>query len=340
MVLDNHYLYRYANLKSCVFWVVYHMIEFLDETLMKFRSCFSRDSAFNWFVITVIGLIVRGDCLGITSIIRELGLDPGSYVTFLHFFRSSAWCLETIGTRWLNIVTESVELVKVEGMSILIGDGVKQPKEGRKMPGVKKLHQESENSTKAEYIFGHMFGVVGILAGNLSKFFCIAVSASVQDGVNKIREFADPEVTPQSHVVQLMTEAGKISLRIGPAVILLDRYFLSVPALKKAMEFVDRSGQQLLHIVTKAKMSAVAYADPPTYSGRGRPSIKGHSIKLKDLFETEKQHFVAANVLLYGKNHYLHSGVKSSIVGTTYYDGGLQYGGQKSRKIQKKNTLG
>jgi hypothetical protein len=29
----------------------------------------------------------------------------------------------------------------------------------------------------------------------------------------------------------------------------------------------------------------------------------------------------------------LHSGAKSSIIGTTYYRGGLQYGGQKSRKI-------
>lgn len=33
------------------------------------------------------------------------------------------------------------------------------------MPDVKKLHQESENSSKAEYIFGHMFGEVGVLYG-------------------------------------------------------------------------------------------------------------------------------------------------------------------------------
>jgi hypothetical protein len=52
---------------------------------------------------------------------------------------------------------------KENGMPILIGDGVKQPKEGKKMPGVKRLHQESEDSSKAEYIFGHMFGVIGIL---------------------------------------------------------------------------------------------------------------------------------------------------------------------------------
>ena len=33
------------------------------------------------------------------------------------------------------------------------------------MPGVKKLFQESENSAKPEYMHGHMFGGLGILAG-------------------------------------------------------------------------------------------------------------------------------------------------------------------------------
>lgn len=36
------------------------------------------------------------------------------------------------------------------GITILVGDGVKQPKESRKMPGVKKIYQESENSSKLE----------------------------------------------------------------------------------------------------------------------------------------------------------------------------------------------
>ena len=125
-------------------------------------------------------------------------------------------------------------LQKVDGMNILIGDGVKQSKEGYYVPGVKKHHQESENSSKPEYIFGHMFGVVGILVGIKAKLFCIALSASVQDGVSKIREFEDPTAPSDSHVVQLITQAGKIVTQIGPSVILLDRYFLSVPALKKA----------------------------------------------------------------------------------------------------------
>lgn len=126
------------------------MIVFLDKVLMSFRSCFSRNHAFNWFVIAIMGFIVREDSLRITSIIRELNLDPKFYVTFLHFFRSSAWNLEKLTMQWIKLVTESVEIQKVDGLNIPIADGVKQSKEGRKMPGVKKLHQESENSSKAE----------------------------------------------------------------------------------------------------------------------------------------------------------------------------------------------
>ena len=33
------------------------------------------------------------------------------------------------------------------------------------MPGVKRLHQESDNSGKAPYIFGHHHGVIGLMAG-------------------------------------------------------------------------------------------------------------------------------------------------------------------------------
>ena len=54
-------------------------------------------------------------------------------------------------------------------------------------------------------------------------------------------------------------------------------------------------------MVTKAKKSVVAYAMPPAYSGRGPHPKKGHSIKLYDLFKTEKSNFVTAHVFLYGE---------------------------------------
>ena len=277
------------------------MLPSLNTTILSFRSCFSRNHSFHWFVIVIIGLMVRSDHLGITSIIRELNLDPRFYTTFMHFFRSKSWSLEKLGARWIKIVIDSVERPTVNGMNILIGDGIKVSKEGRKMPGVKKLHQESENSGKAEYMFGHLFGVVGILVGNSSKQFCIALNASVQDGVSKIREFADSQHKAISHVVHVITQAGTIAEQIGPSCIILDRYFLSVPAITKLKSYVDESGKQLLHMIAKAKMSMVAYADPPAYSGRGPRPKKGEPIKIKALFETKKGDFTSAQVFMYGK---------------------------------------
>jgi hypothetical protein len=48
--------------------------------LNHFKSCFSRQSAFKWFVV-IIGLITRSDKLGTTSVIRDLALNPKLYET-------------------------------------------------------------------------------------------------------------------------------------------------------------------------------------------------------------------------------------------------------------------
>ncbi|WP_238403771.1 hypothetical protein [Paenibacillus paridis] len=77
-------------------------------------------------------------------------------------------------------------LLYINETAVLIGDGMKQTKEARRMPGVKKLHQESENFSKAEYIFGHLFGAVGILMGTPQKWFCLPLFINLQNDVKTI----------------------------------------------------------------------------------------------------------------------------------------------------------
>ena len=52
------------------------MLNFIENILLCFRPCFSRKSAFGWFVTIIVDLMVRSDMLGITSVIRDLALDP------------------------------------------------------------------------------------------------------------------------------------------------------------------------------------------------------------------------------------------------------------------------
>jgi hypothetical protein len=87
----------------------------------------------------------------------------------LSFFRASSWQLNDILQHWWHIVRQRCPLPKIDGRLLLAGDGIKICKEAKKMPAVKRLHQESDNSSKAPYIYGHHWGVIGVLAGWVKK---------------------------------------------------------------------------------------------------------------------------------------------------------------------------
>lgn len=145
------------------------MIREISSILDSFRSCFTRSAAFNWFVIVIFGFMVRIDLCGVSSFIRWLGLEPKLYTAMLSFFRASSWQIETILQHWWQIVLQNCPLPTIDGRLLLAGDGIKISKEAEKMPAVKRLHQESDNSGKAPYIYGHHWGVIGILAGWVKK---------------------------------------------------------------------------------------------------------------------------------------------------------------------------
>lgn len=277
------------------------MLEYIEKNLNNFKSCFSRQSAFQWFVVIIVGLMIRSDKLGTTSIIRDLALNSRLYETMNHFFRASSWNLNSIKLKWFDVVNSAAPLYKEEGYTILIGDGVKQAKEGRHMPGVKKLFQESENSSKPEYIFGHMFGGIGVLAGNVSKLFCIPLHINLQDGIQTILSWKTKEEQPRTHVVQMIENGYEAAKIFGKSLLLLDRYFLSVPALVQ-LEQCNCLGDATLQLITKAKKSCKAYEQPKEKKqGRGRPSKKGDTVKLKELFSSKSNEFLGTTATLYGK---------------------------------------
>jgi hypothetical protein len=276
------------------------MWKLLDAVLNRFRICFSREAAFNWFVIIIIGIMIRSDSLGVTSVIRDLYLAENHYTSMMQFFRASSWEVSALRTQWISIVKSIAPTWKEDDMCILIGDGVKQSKEARKMPGVKKLHQESENSSKAQYIFGHMFGGVGVLTGNLGKLFCIPLCMKLHDGVKAIRQWRNTSEEIGSHVVEMIKDGFETAKIMGNSIILLDRYFLSVPALNKLNE-LNSTDDHVLHILTKAKMSCVAYTKPIQKKGKGRPRKKGDRIKLREMFCSSKNKFTESKIELYGK---------------------------------------
>ena len=132
-------------------WVLDHLV-----IPVSFAACFTRKAAFAWFVAMVLGLAIRTDKLGITSVVRDLSLKPEAYTCLLHFFKADSWKLSEIRQCWYRAIRSFIPLLRETERFLLVADGVKQSKEARRMPGVKRLHQESETQTKPDTIFGHM----------------------------------------------------------------------------------------------------------------------------------------------------------------------------------------
>ena len=129
--------------------------------LLELRPACTRAATFMWMSLALVGLSVRSDLAGVTSFVRAGWLVPKAYRRLLHVFHSPALVLETLTALWVRLALKLFTPLRVGHRLVCVADGLKVPKEGRKMPAVKKLHQESSDNVKAEFFFGHSFQVVG-----------------------------------------------------------------------------------------------------------------------------------------------------------------------------------
>lgn len=273
------------------------MFEFIDTILLRFRSCFSRKAAFHWFVVIIVGFLIRSDMLGVTSVIRDLALLPSLYPCLIHFFRADSWNEASLFSAWAKTVAELAPVKRISGRIVLIGDGVKRASDGRFLPCIKKMAQESENANKPHYIYGHFFGAVGVLIGSATKSFCLPLSIHLHDGDQGIHSwFGD---TSLSHVIRMFQDGIYAVEYFGNSLFVLDRYFLTVPLLELWSSF-QKDFPDKLHIITRAKKNCVVYEKPETYKGRGRKPLHGETIHLQDLFQTEAISFQTKTLQLYG----------------------------------------
>jgi hypothetical protein len=223
------------------------------------------------------GMTVRGDLMGVTSIVRALGLLPACYDRLLDFFHSPALNLDKLTRLWRGLVLAAFPgIVRVGGKPVLVGDGIKVPKSGRKMPGVKKLHQESDSNTKPEYIFGHSCQAVAVLTQALSTVFAVPLACRIHEGVvftNRDKR------TLMDKMILLLDSLGMSE----PFYFVADAYY----ANRKVVCGLLATGS---HLVTRIRSNSVAFfpaTPPPGKRKRGRPRKYGKKIKVASLLRNK-----------------------------------------------------
>lgn len=176
------------------------------------------------------------------------------------------------------------------------------------MPSVKKLCQESEDSSKPQFIHGHMFGGIGAAIGNDLNSFCIPLDLTIQDGLKETASWTNGNLSNSlSHVIQMIRNGHAITQTFASdTYFTLDRYFLTVPLLDELRE-LNASSSYRLDVITRAKMNCTAYYKPESDSvpHRGRPRKKGIAVKLSELFQSRTTDFTKATAFMYGKEQEL-----------------------------------
>ncbi len=258
----------------------------------ELRPAFKRTRTFFWFTAALAAACTRNDLRGVTSFVRALGLREACYDRFLDFFHSPSVLLPELTRLWTAIVLRTLRpfLLTVNGRIVLLADGIKAPKTGRKMPAVKKLHQESQNNTKPEFIFGHSCQAIAVVVRAASSFFALPLACRIHEGVvfsNRARH------TLLDKMVGLLVTLGITS----PCYLVADAYYASARVIRPLL----KAGQ---HLITSAKSNSVAYeaAEIPQSPGIGRPRSYGRKLKLKQLFNDESAFTEAASPIYGDRN--------------------------------------
>jgi hypothetical protein len=216
----------------------------------------------------------------------------------LRFFRASSWSLPNLLSVWTGLCIDLFPAIEINGRRLLIGDTTKVSKEANRMPGVKTLRQESQNSGKPEYIRGHHFGFVSLLVGSLEKALAVPLQGELQEGVEQLRPgepFAGKPATLVTRMAHLAVEKAKQAGCL--CYLVLDAYYSAGPIFKILKRAVNEKGQRWLHVVVRAKVNYVAYM----YHEAPQKKIdERKKVTLSDIFDFP-QLFTEAELTLYGE---------------------------------------
>jgi hypothetical protein len=260
----------------------------VEQILEALRPVFRRQAAFEWFVLFVWGVVLSQQPAAITSYLNAIGLGAGYYHQALHWFHSQAWRVADLCQCWGQWVARHPNVHRLQGQLVYVGDGIKVGKEGNKMPGVKRLHQESADVSKAEWIRGHYFGALGLLLRAGGALFATPIAIELQDGIAGVQA--------QAHT--LVDKMAALCVRLMPSgsYAVLDAYFAAANLLA-----AFRSHQ--LHLISRVRCTTVGYAPfcpLPGKRPKGRPRQWGSAVKLQDLF-AQVQSFEQHLLPLYGQ---------------------------------------
>ncbi len=266
----------------------------LIQAFFELRPAFSRLRTAQWACLTVLGFCIRSDDSGVTSFIRAFRLKPSSYQALIDSFHSQAVKLEDLNQLWLRLCLKLFKPVTANGRIVLACDGIKAPKEGRRMPSVKLCHQSSTNNSKPDFVMAHSIQMLALMVEGLGgKITSVLIGARIHEGLVFSNRDERTILDKMSSMFHNMTGGAH-----NGYLLVADAYYASA----KLFDSMISNGSTML---VRVKHNVVGYY-PITKrktAGRGRPKKYGKKLRLWNLFENRSKDFIEIDSPIRDEKH-------------------------------------
>jgi len=250
------------------------------KCVLQLRGACSRSRSFSWMVLVLAGFCIRDDNFGVTSFVRSLKLRGVAYKRLLYTFHNPAICIDKLTELWIKLILKIFKPITHDGRFVCIADGIKVAKEGRKMPSVKKLHQESGNNSKSAFIMGHSFQALSLL---------VSAPQGLVAAIPFVSRIHEGTIWSNRDTRTLLDKLAALFLSLTPhfgkpTILVADAYY----ATKKIIIPLLEEGH---HLISRARSNCVAYS-PIEKSQKspspGRPKKYGEKIYLRNLVNSKQ----------------------------------------------------
>jgi hypothetical protein len=275
-------------------------IFFPAQTLSLFQvfaPCFTAPS-FAYFRAYVWALMVVEGRKCMTRLARCAFFHPRDLSSWERFLAEHRWSLTALTERLVTlVVTKLGDRLQVHGAYLLGKDTTLVAKTTKRMLGVQKWKDHSDNADRGAYLVGHHWNLVGLISQWEARWLCWPLVMRFVPGLKGARQWiVGDTVEPMSFWDAALAAILEVTRCLGEASVrvVADAYYSKAPFLNGLLA-------RGIHVISRLRKDAVGWDDPePRPSGtRGRKPRHGRKWTLASLLTAETP--TRERLTLYGK---------------------------------------
>jgi hypothetical protein len=275
-------------------------IFFPAQTLSLFQGfapCFTAPS-FAYFQAYVWALMVVEGRKCLTRLARGAFFHQRALSSWERFLAEHRWSVTALTERLVTlVVTKLGDRLQVHGAYLLGTDTTLVAKTTKRMLGVQKWKDHSDNADRGAYLVGHHWNLVGLISPWEARWLCWPLVMRLVPGLKGARQWiVGDAIEPMSFWDAAIAALLEVTRCLGGAAVrvVADAYYSKAP-------FLNGLRARGIDVISRLRKDAVGWEDPEPQppSKRGRKPRYGRKWTLATLLTAETPS--RAPLTLYGK---------------------------------------